>query len=119
MQILLADDDTATLNFVKHALQGDGHEVAIAEDGNVALEQLTAPQANFALLIADVDMPGLDGITLCQRAAVLAADMPVLLMSAHHAELERVNTLGGARYEFLLKPFALEDIRAAVKRLLG
>lgn len=119
MQILLADDDTATLNFLKHALQGDGHDVSVAEDGNVALEQLTAPGATFALLIADVDMPGLDGITLCQRAATFAADMPILLMSAHHAELERVNGLSNARYEFLLKPFALEDMRAAVQRLLS
>ena len=117
MQILLADDDAATLNFVKHALQGEGHAVTAAEDGSAALETLESNPGRFALMIADVDMPGLDGIALCQRAVALDAAMPILLMSAHHADLSRATGLGSARYEFLLKPFTLEEIRAAVKRL--
>lgn len=117
MQILLADDDAATLNFVKRALQGDGHDVTVAEDGNAALDILIAQGRKFAMLIADVDMPGLDGIALCQRAVAIDATMPILLMSAHPAELDRATAMGRARYEFILKPFALEDIRAAVKRL--
>lgn len=118
MQILLADDDAATLNFVKRALQGDGHEVTIAEDGNAALDILTTNDRKFALLIADVDMPGLNGIALCQRAVKIDGTMPILLMSAHHAELAHATGLGSNRCEFILKPFALEDIRAAVKRLV-
>jgi two-component system cell cycle response regulator CpdR len=117
VRILLADDDAATLNFVKRALQGEGHDVTVAEDGNAALDILTAQGSKFALLIADVDMPGLNGIALCQRAVTIDGAMPILLMSAHHTELARATGLGSARYEFILKPFALEDIRAAVKRL--
>jgi two-component system response regulator MprA len=118
MQILLADDDSATLNFVKRALHGDGHDVTIAEDGSAALELLTKNTNQFGLIIADVDMPGLDGIALCEQAVAIKPAMPVLLMSAHHAQLPRAGALAGARYEFLLKPFTLEEIRAAVKRLL-
>jgi len=117
VQILLADDDTTTLNLITRALQGDGHEVTVAEDGNAALDLLTAPGSKFALLIADVDMPGLNGIALCERAMRIDDTMPILLMSAHHPELAR--TTGGARYEFILKPFALEDMRAAVRRLIS
>lgn len=117
MQILLADDDSATLNFVRHALQGGGHDVAVAEDGSTALEMLIKNAGGYALMIADVDMPGLDGIALCERAATINPEMPILLMSAHHTELPRAAGLGGARYEFLLKPFTLEELRAAVKRL--
>lgn len=118
MQILLADDDAATLNFVKRALQSDGHEVTVAEDGNAALDILTAQGSKFALLIADVDMPGLNGIALCERAMSINDRMPVLLISAHHPELARAtDQSGAARYEFILKPFALEEMRAAVRRL--
>lgn len=118
MQILLADDDAATLNLVKRVLQGDGHEVTVAEDGNAALEMLTAQGSKFALLIADVDMPGLSGIALSERATKIDDAMPVLLMSAHHPELVHArDSSGTARYEFILKPFALEDMRAAVRRL--
>lgn len=118
MQILLADDDAATLNLVRRVLQGDGHEVTVAEDGNAALEMLTAQDNKFALLIADVDMPGLNGIALCERAMRIDDSMPILLMSAHHPELVHAGDANGAaRYEFILKPFALEDMRAAVKRL--
>lgn len=119
MKILLADDDPATLSFVKRALEGDGHEVTVVEDGSAALGLLSSGANQFAMMIADVDMPGLDGISLCQRAIALDAAMPILLMSAHHAELERATGLGDGRYEFLLKPFTLEDIRAAVRRITG
>ena len=119
MRILLADDDAATLNFVKHSLQADGHQVTLAEDGSTALELLTRHTNEFGLLIADVDMPGLDGIALCERAVTINPAIPVLLISAHQSEVPDAAALAGARAEFLLKPFTLEDIRAAVRRLAG
>lgn len=119
MQILLADDDAATLNFLKHALQGDGHHVTAAEDGSIALELLSKHTDRFELLIADIDMPGIDGLALCKRVVGINSAIPVLLMSAHHAELPKAEGLAAARVEFLLKPFTLEDMRAAVKRLSG
>lgn len=115
--ILLADDDAATRDFVTRALVADGHRVGVAVDGSEALEKLA--EEAWAVLISDVEMPGVDGITLASRAAAANPRLAVLLMSGFAEELERSRGIGVERLAVLTKPFTLEQLRATVRGLLA
>jgi CheY-like chemotaxis protein len=88
-RILLADDDAATRALVQRALGVDGHDVAATQDGAEALEKLQAGNARFDVLITDVQMPGLDGVTLIERGLALHPKLRVVLMSGFADEIGR------------------------------
>lgn len=118
-RILLADDDKAMRDFVKRALEADGHHVAVAHDGTEALERLSAPGGTADVLVTDVNMPGLDGVSLAGRAAGMTPSLRVLFMSGFPEELERAKGIKAAKVGTLSKPFSLEQVKAAVRGLLG
>ncbi|HUJ36140.1 MAG TPA: response regulator [Hyphomicrobium sp.] len=119
-RILLADDDAATRDLVKRALEGDGHTVEVTQDGGEALERVKdAGAKGFELLVSDVDMPLLDGIKLAERASSLQPGIRVLLMSGFADQLERAKTLKGPNVAVISKPFTLDQVRATVRKLLG
>lgn len=115
--ILLADDDAATRDFVRRALEADGHRVVVAVDGSEALEKVTA--GAYQLLVSDVDMPGLDGVTLAAQACARDPALAVLLMSGFTEELARSQGIAARRLGALSKPFTLEQLRASVRKLLA
>lgn len=117
--ILLADDDKATRDLVKRALESDGHTVEITQDGLEALEALTGAPGAFRLLVSDVHMPGLDGVDLARRAIAAAPDLKLLLMSGFTEELDRAQALRSPNLAVITKPFTLDQIRASVRTLLG
>jgi two-component system, cell cycle response regulator CpdR len=117
-RILLADDDEATRDLVKRALEADGHTVVVAQDGTEALEGLNAATEPFQLLVSDVHMPGIDGVDLAGRAVAVAPDIKLLLMSGFAEELDRAHALKLDKPGTILKPFTLDQIRAAVRSLL-
>ena len=117
-RILLADDDGATRDFVKRALESEGHRVDATHDGTEALERLKAAPGAVELLVTDVHMPGVDGIALTERAIEVAPSLKVLLMSGFPEELERAKSIKAARLGVLMKPFTLDQVRAAVRMLL-
>jgi len=117
-RILLADDDAATRDLVRRALEADGHSVHITQDGSEALECVEGGAQTFDVLVSDVEMPLLDGITLAQRA-LKQPNLRVLLMSGFAEQLDRAKSLEGAQLAVLSKPFSLEAVRASVRRLLG
>jgi two-component system, cell cycle response regulator CpdR len=117
-RILLADDDEATRDLVKRALETDGHTVSITQDGMEALEALTSA-AGFDVLVSDVHMPGLDGVALAERAIAAAPALKLLLMSGFAEELDRAQALKSANLGVIIKPFSLEQIRTAVRVLLA
>jgi len=118
-RILLADDDKPTRDLVKRALESDGHTVDIAQDGSEALDALSSGSARAEVLVTDVNMPGLDGISLAKRAESLVPGIRVLMMSGFAEELERAKAAAGGRVSVLSKPFTLEHVRAAVRDLLA
>lgn len=118
-RILLADDDAATRDLVKRALESQGHSVFVTQDGNEALEQMKTTAVPFELLVSDVDMPILDGITLAQRAHALQSGIRVLMMSGFSDQLERAKALSGPTVSVISKPFSLDQVRECVRRLLG
>ncbi len=116
-RILLADDDKGTRDLVRRALEMDGHAVVMSEDGTEALIAL-AP-GGFDLLVADVQMPGLDGIELAKRAAAQFPRIRLVLMSGYPDVLEKARELEADRGARLLtKPFTIERIRSEVRAAL-
>src|SRR5438445_5642129 len=104
-RILLADDDAATRDLVQRALAGDGHQVIVTQDGAEALEKLQAAPGSIDLLISDVQMPGLDGIELVEKALAAAPKLRVVLMSGFVGELDRAQHLKGRIARVITKPF--------------
>lgn len=117
-RILLADDDAATRDLVRRALEGDGHSVLVTQDGNEALEQLKEG-GRFDLLVTDVEMPLLDGVALAEHAFPLQPGLRVLLMSGYADQLDRAKELSGPHVAVISKPFTLEQVRESVRKLLG
>jgi CheY-like chemotaxis protein len=116
-RILLADDDTAARDLVQRALAVDGHAVTCTQDGAEALEQLQS-SATFDVLIADVQMPAVDGIALAERSLKLIPELRVILISGYADELDRAEHLKSKVARVVAKPVTLEGIRAAVKAAL-
>ena len=94
--ILLADDDAAVRDLVRRALSSDGHNVHVTQDGVEALESLGTNGGSYDILITDVDMPQLDGISLAEKALVLKPGLAVILMSGFSDQLERAARLQSA-----------------------
>lgn len=115
--ILLAEDDRAVREFVSRALRQDGHDITAVSDGQQALTALE--KGRFDMLLADIVMPQLDGIALALKAAKEYPDLPVLLMTGYAAERQRAHNLDALFQDVISKPFTLQEIRDAVKRMLG
>lgn len=118
-RILLIDDDEASLDFMRHVMRVDGHELAHAADGDqgLALVQQFRPE----LIICDVVMPHLGGYAVLEtvRADPQFCKIPVLLFSAFMTEEARAMALQRGATEVLAKPFDLEQLHGAVGRCLG
>lgn len=117
--ILLADDDATVRDMVKRALTGAGHKVHVTGDGLEALEYLNANAATIEVLLTDVDMPELDGISLAEKALILKPAIAVVLMSGFSDQLERAARLRAKRLLQVAKPFSLEQIKQVVKAVLA
>jgi two-component system cell cycle response regulator CpdR len=116
--ILLAEDDHSMRVFLARALERAGHTVVAAEDGEAALAAVS-DNRSFDLLIADIVMPGLDGIELARRASLAKPDLRVMFITGFAAV-----TLSGGRIapratKMLSKPFHLRDLVQQVNRILA
>lgn len=116
-RVLVADDESSIRELLAKTLALAEYDVDTAPDGRAALERLRL--GNYDLLIADLKMPGMDGITLIREAKRLKADLPVIIITGFSTEssaIEAVN-LGVAGY--LTKPFRVPQVLAAAARALG
>ncbi len=116
-RILVAEDDPSVRSFVLRALSLRGHDVTTVGDGVQALEALE--KEAFQLLVTDIVMPGLDGIALALRVGRDYSDLPILLMTGYSAERQRTYNLERLVARFILKPFTLQQICAAVEETLS
>lgn len=117
-KILLADDDAASLEFMKRSLTGDGHDVSTVQDGLDAWDRLVDNEGRgVEILITDIEMPGLDGIELAKRALAQNPNLKILLVSGFATGVDRANSVTGPNVLALNKPLTLEQIRTAVKSL--
>lgn len=118
-RILLADDDFALRDFIRRALEADGHDVVAVHDGGDALERLTSPLDSFDLLLTDIRMPVLDGVALARHLARVEPVLPVLLMTGYAEHRTPPAGLEGRVRGVVVKPFTLEQIREHVRAALG
>ncbi|SON57914.1 Mycobacterial persistence regulator A [Hartmannibacter diazotrophicus] len=116
--ILLTEDDEAVRAFVRRALEIDGHDVTLAEDGGAALEILQSGE-KFDLLLSDIMMPVMDGIGLALNVARDYPTLPILLMTGFADQRERAHNLEAIIYDVVPKPFTLAEIRKAVREALA
>lgn len=119
MRILLTEDDDAVRAFVGRALEIDGHDVDTARDGLEALEVLEDKDGGFDLLVSDVKMPLMDGITLAHRTSDKWPTLPILLITGFADQKERADELQKIIRDVLPKPFTLQEIRDAVSSASG
>jgi len=115
--ILIAEDDRAVREFVSRALRQDGHDITAVSDGQQALNELKKNQ--FDMLLTDIVMPQMDGIALAFKAAMDYPDLPVLLMTGYAAERQRAHNLDALIQDVISKPFTLQEIREAVRKMLS
>ena len=117
--VLLADDDAAMRDLVSRALTADGHKVVVAGDGQEALDQFAAAKQPFDILVTDVQMPIIDGISLAAQLLAANSQLRIVLMSGLQTEIARADRLKGARTRFLMKPFTLDQVRAEIRQALA
>jgi CheY-like chemotaxis protein len=120
-RILLAEDESSVRAFVTRALQAAGHEVVAVADGMEALQVLDSiPSGDdpFDLLLTDIVMPHLDGIALALKVTRDHPDMRVLMITGYPNERQRAHNLDFLVHEVVAKPFTVEQICTAVKKVL-
>jgi DNA-binding response OmpR family regulator len=114
-RILVVDDDDDIRGLLRALLERAGHGVTDAPDGRAGLRELYAGSPD--LVILDVAMPGLDGWETLERIREVS-DVPVLMLTARDAELERVRGLRGGADDYVVKPFGRQELVARVDVLL-
>jgi two-component system, OmpR family, response regulator MprA len=116
MQILVVDDEPAVRDSLDRALRLEGYEVGLAGDGAEALEALTGDSPDAIVL--DLMMPRVDGLEVCRRMRAAGDRTPVLVLTARDTVSDRVKGLDAGADDYLVKPFALDELLARLRALL-
>src|SRR5256712_479521 len=116
MRILVVDDERAVRGSVRRALALEGYSVSEAEGGQHALDELKARAMDAVVL--DVLMPDLDGLEVCRRLRTAGDRVPILMLTAREGVADRVAGLDAGADDYLVKPFALEELLARLRALL-
>jgi two-component system response regulator MprA len=114
--IVVAEDDRSVRDALLRALRFEGHVVHGAKNGAEALDLVASVGPDC--LILDVMMPGLDGLTACQRLRESGDKTPVLMLTARHEISDRVAGLDAGADDYLVKPFELDELFARVRALI-
>ncbi len=129
MRILVVEDAQKLARALKTGLEAEGYAVDVLYDGDAARRRFAArrgaPSASGAsdqlpydLLILDVMLPGVDGFTLCKELREQGLTLPVLMLTARDATADKVTGLDSGADDYLVKPFAFEELLARIRTLL-
>lgn len=114
-RVLLAEDEAAISDAVAYALRGEGFDVETVEDGEAALA--VARSDGFDLLLLDLMLPGVSGVEVCRRLREESA-IPILMLTARTAEVDRVVGLDAGADDYIVKPFSMPELISRVRAIL-
>ncbi|MBM2831222.1 MAG: DNA-binding response regulator [Dehalococcoidia bacterium] len=115
MRILVVDDEPEILSFIRRGLAYEGYTVDAASNGAEALAKAREQQPD--LVVLDIIMPGMDGIEVAKRLR-RASDVPILMLTAKGTVADRVAGLDSGADDYLVKPFAFDELLARLRALL-
>jgi two-component system, OmpR family, response regulator MprA len=115
-KLLVVDDDPALSRTLRRALSVEGYAVDCAADGLEALDRLGGE--DYDAVVLDVSMPRLDGLAVCRRLRQRRDRTPVLMLTARDEVRDRVSGLDAGADDYLVKPFALDELNARLRALL-
>ena len=114
-RILVVEDDADIAELLRLNLADEGYDLAIASDGETALERLG--DGTWDAVILDLMLPGMDGMAVCRHIRALSRYTPIIIISAKSAETERILGLEQGADDYITKPFSLLEVKARVKAL--
>ncbi len=115
-RILIVDDEPAVREALQRSLAFEGYDTEVAVDGADALEKATAYQPD--LVVLDIQMPRMDGLTAARRMRGAGTTTPILMLTARDTVGDRVTGLDAGADDYLVKPFELDELFARVRALL-
>jgi two-component system response regulator MprA len=116
MKVLVVDDEPSVRQALERALGLERYDVRSAADGRAALDHLV--EHSVDAIVLDVAMPGVDGLEVCRRLRSAGDRTPVLMLTARDAVDDRVAGLDAGADDYLVKPFALAELKARLRALL-
>jgi excisionase family DNA binding protein len=116
-RVLVVDDEASIRDLLQKTLALAEYDVDTAADGSAALGLLR--DAEYDLLVADLKMPGMDGLTLIRQARSLRADLPIIIVTGFSSETSAIEALNLGVASYLLKPFGVPDVLSAASKALG
>ncbi len=114
-RVLVIDDDSALLRALRLALNASGHEVTTAPDGEQGLAE--AARSAPEVIVLDLGLPDIDGLEVCHRLRTWS-DVPIIVLSATHAEDRKVAALDGGADDYVTKPFGMAELEARIRAAL-
>ena len=114
-RVLVVDDDPPLRRMLARTLTAEGYDVTVAADGGAAL--LEAERAAPDVIVLDVAMPALDGLAVCRRLRSKGLPTPILMLTARDAVPDRVAGLEAGADDYLIKPFAIQELVARLRAL--
>ena len=115
-RVLIVDDEQSMRQMVAIALRQDGHEVVIAEDGEIAARELDANKVD--VVVSDIKMPGFDGIELLRYAREHCPQTEVVLMTAYTSTESAIEALRLGAYDYVSKPFEIDELKLTVRQAI-
>ena len=115
-RVLVVDDDSAILRMLVRTLEAEGYETDAASDGATALVRAEASVPD--VIVLDVAMPGMDGLAVSRRLREKGQRVPILFLTARDAVADRVAGLDAGGDDYLVKPFATDELEARLRALL-
>jgi two-component system nitrogen regulation response regulator GlnG len=115
-RILIADDEDSLRWVLEKGFRGAGYQVTAVKDGNAAFAQIEA--GPFDLILLDVRMPGMDGLTLLKRTRELRPDAQIVIMTAHGTMETAIQAMQQGAYDYLAKPFDLDEALLLAERAM-
>ncbi len=116
MRILIAEDDTALGGFVRKGLEAEHYAVDVTTDGEQA--RAFATQFDYDLVVLDLNLPRLDGVTILKNVRTCKPNLPILILTARGRVDDRVLCLDAGADDYLVKPFSFSELSARIRALL-